>query len=237
MDNPREWVFLYPIVGRSYPNGRPHRRKPSNAKVALQNRLNPNTRVLLRSQNPDDVLCVVGWALQWVALKDVKGSYLVEYAQKRACLSIPHQVEMETQDHHAPNAPNPKPIPASSMYGRPRYSRFHHTLDCHLGSKPHVVDFFDKVVPRIADGCWEYMFGPQYVHMLGKLLSHLLWTLYMQFSRLIATLDVEAVPYERLGSAAHLSIPFSFVSCRWDNISECGWFLCVGCSHVVTSIS
>ena len=124
----------------------------------------------------------------------MKGSYPVEYAQRRACLSIHHQVEMETQDHRAPNALNPKPVPANFVCGHPRYSRPRHTLDCHLDSKPHVVDFFDKVLPGIADGCWEYMFGPQYVHMLGPQLSHQIWTLCMQFARLIATLDVEAVP-------------------------------------------
>ena len=42
-------------------------------------------------------------------------------------------------------------------------------------------------------------------------------------------------PYERWGSTTHASIPSSLVPCRCNN-SERGWFLCMGCSQVVSPL-
>ena len=118
----------------------------------------------------------------------------MEYVQRKACFSIPHHVEMDTQDHCAPNALHSKPFLANFVTRLPPHSHLHHYHHCHLSSKPHTVDSLDKVVPMIVDGCLEYVFVPQYLYRLGPQLLHLIWTLNMQYAHLIASLGVEVVP-------------------------------------------
>ena len=100
---------------------------------------------------------------------------------------------MQTHGQPHPNAPYSKLYPASSVTARPRDSLLSRNLDCHFGPKAHVVDFFDKVVLGIVDGCRDYMLGRDYSRMLGPRLAHPIWKLYVGFARVIPTRDVEVV--------------------------------------------
>ena len=108
-------------------------------------------------------------------------------------LHSPPHVEVQTHGQPYPNVPYSKLSPASPVTARHRDSLLSRNLDCHVGGKAHVVDFFDKVVPGIVDGCRNYMLGREHSHMLGPRLSHPKWNLYVGFARAIPTRDVQVV--------------------------------------------